>query len=99
MKANPVASWCTCTKCNDNFLVGSREFCCCREVAEVYGKVVFEGLDHECVILYPDFRMSRQGQRIFTGITTKNMQILGKNNMIKIIKCVESIFGQFLFHF
>ncbi len=49
MKTDPVTSWCTCTKCKDDSLVGSREFRCCREVAEAYGKVVFNGLDHECV--------------------------------------------------
>eukprot|EP00112_Aurelia_sp_Birch-Aquarium-sp1_P014956 Seg327.5 transcript_id=Seg327.5/GoldUCD/mRNA.D3Y31 product="hypothetical protein" protein_id=Seg327.5/GoldUCD/D3Y31 len=55
LKTDPVASWCSCTKCKDDSLVGSREFCCCREVAEAYGKVVFDGLDHDCVISHPDF--------------------------------------------
>ncbi len=39
MKTDPVTSWCTCTKCKDDSLMGSREFRCCREVAEAYGKV------------------------------------------------------------
>ena len=55
LKNDPVASWCSCNKCKDTSLVGSREYRCCREVAEAYGKVVFDGLDHECVILHPDF--------------------------------------------
>eukprot|EP00794_Sanderia_malayensis_P002111 gene2111-biopygen1889 len=55
LKVDPVTSWCTCTKCKDDSLVGSREFRCCREVAEAHGKVVFDGLDHKCVTLHPGF--------------------------------------------
>ena len=56
-KEKPVGDWCTYTKCKDDILVGSREIRCCREVAEAYGKVVFEGLQDTCVcvIQHDDF--------------------------------------------
>ena len=48
-------SWCACTKCRDNSLVGLWEYRCCREVAKVYDKVFFDGLDHDFVMLHPNF--------------------------------------------
>ncbi len=54
-REKPVGEWCTCTKCIVDFLVGSREFLCCREVAEAYGQVVFESLQDTCVVQHDDF--------------------------------------------
>ncbi len=51
-----VERWCKCRLCNDSKLFGAREYRCCREVAEAYGKVVFEGLDLDCVVQHEDFK-------------------------------------------
>ena len=51
-----VKTWCKCSLCNASKLFGAREYRCCREVAEAYGKVVFEGLDLSCVVQHEDFR-------------------------------------------
>ena len=55
LKIDPVTSWCTCTKCKGDLLVGSREYHCCREVGEAYSNVYFDGLGLECVTLHPGF--------------------------------------------
>ncbi len=51
-----VETWCKCSHCNETKLFGAREYRCCREVAEAYGKVVFEGLDLDCVVQHEDFK-------------------------------------------
>jgi len=43
-RVNPLEPWCILSYCRLEPLVGSREFRCCHEVAEAYGKVVFDGL-------------------------------------------------------
>ena len=43
-RVNPLETWCVWSHCRLQPLVGSREFRCCHEVAEAYGKVVFDGL-------------------------------------------------------
>ena len=55
--AKPLETWCVCSYCCLEPLVGSREFQCCHEVAEAYGKVVFNGLTdtHVSIIQHEDF--------------------------------------------
>eukprot|EP00112_Aurelia_sp_Birch-Aquarium-sp1_P007097 Seg1775.3 transcript_id=Seg1775.3/GoldUCD/mRNA.D3Y31 product="hypothetical protein" protein_id=Seg1775.3/GoldUCD/D3Y31 len=48
--------WCKCRLCNDSKLFGAREYRRCKEVAEAYGKVVFEGLNFNCVVQHEDFK-------------------------------------------
>ena len=57
LRAKPLETWCVCSYCRLEPLVGSREFRCCHEVAEAYGKVVFDGLTdtHVCIIQHEDF--------------------------------------------
>jgi len=43
-RVKPLETWCICSHCRLESLVGSREFRCCHEVAEACGKVVFDGL-------------------------------------------------------
>ena len=54
---DPLGTWCLCSNCNVEYLIGSREFRCCHEVAEAYGKVVFDGMTerYTCITQHEDF--------------------------------------------
>ena len=51
-----METWCVCSHCHPELLVGSREFRYCREIAEAYGKFVFDGLTdtHACITQHED---------------------------------------------
>ena len=57
LRAKLLETWCVCSYCRLEPLVGSREFRCCHEVAEANGKGVFDGLidTHVCIIQHEDF--------------------------------------------
>ena len=56
-RVKQLETWYVCSHCRLESLVGSREFRCCNEVAEAYGKVTFDGLSdtHSCIIQHEDF--------------------------------------------
>ncbi|KAL9961118.1 hypothetical protein ACROYT_G030008 [Oculina patagonica] len=53
----PVNSWCHCELCNDENLVGAREFRCCKEVANASAKMAFDGSTERitCITQHDDY--------------------------------------------
>ena len=56
-KCVTVESWCKCGNCDDEFLIGSLEFRCCREVDAACGKLTWDGSIERvsCVTQHEDF--------------------------------------------
>ncbi|XP_068692002.1 uncharacterized protein [Montipora foliosa] len=52
-----VESWCQCERCNVETLVGSLEFCCCREVTSTSAKMMFDGSieNISCITQHVDY--------------------------------------------
>ena len=44
-RVKPLETWCVCSHCRPELLVGSREFRYCHEIAEAYGKSCVRRID------------------------------------------------------
>ena len=53
----PVDSWCKCGERDDEFLIGSLEFRCCREIKPAIGKLSWDGSIERfsCITQHEDF--------------------------------------------
>ena len=56
-KCVTVESWCKCSNCDDEFLIGSLEFRCCREVNAGCGKLTWDGSIERvsCITQHEDY--------------------------------------------
>jgi len=79
-RVKPLETWCVCSHCRPELLVGYREFRCCHEIAEANGKVVFDGLTdtHACITQHED-HVALVNMPIFEMVVTLLKDKQGKN--------------------
>ena len=79
-RVKPLETWCVCFHCRPELLAGSREFRYCHEIAEAYGKVVFDELTdtHACITQHED-HVALGNMTIFKMVVTLLKDRQGKN--------------------
>ena len=79
-RVKPLETWCVCCHYRPELLVGSREFPYCHEIAEAYGKVVFDRLTdtHACTTQHED-HAALVNMTMFRMVVTLLKDRQGKN--------------------
>ena len=70
-RVKPLETWCICSHCRPELLVGSRDFLYCHEIAKAYGKVAFDRLTdtYACTTQHED-HAARVNMTIFNMVVT-----------------------------
>ena len=79
-RVKPLETWCVCSHYRPDLLVGSREFRYCHEIAEAYGKVVFDRLtDTHAGITQHEDHVALVNMTMFKMVVTLPKDRQGKN--------------------